>query len=167
MNDTATWSVGPSSVGNRTVSTPSTTKVADVFRMCLFDGVSNLDAIILKTSDSVTFLTFLSILIFGFLLSWNFCIMILSCADSMASILGWCPEYLFIKNFLAAWISSSEASLLTPILLYGSFVFILGKKAASQWENWRRLKEYTMLNGSNNGLWKKIDQFKLSAQGSH
>uniref|UniRef100_A0A0V0GJS7 Putative ovule protein n=1 Tax=Solanum chacoense TaxID=4108 RepID=A0A0V0GJS7_SOLCH len=35
-----------------------------------------------------------------------------------------------IWKFLAAWISSSEASILIPSRLYGSFTLILGKIAA-------------------------------------
>lgn len=132
MSEMATWSVGPSSVGKRTVSTPRTMNAAAVFKMIFMDGASNLLVTALTTRDCVTSLTFFFKFIFGLLLSYKLCIIILSWADSIASTLGLCPAYFFTKKFLAAWISSSDASLLIPSRLYGSFTWILGKTAAER-----------------------------------
>lgn len=126
IREMATWRVGPSSVGKSTVSAPSITKAMEVFTIKFVDGVLNLLVIASITLDWVTSLTFFLILIFGFLLSFNCCMIILSWADSIASMLGLCPLNLWTKKFLAPWISSSDASLLIPSLLYGSFTLILG-----------------------------------------
>ena len=51
MREMATWRVGPSSVGNRTVSTPRTTNVMAVFITKFTAGVSNLLVTALTTRD--------------------------------------------------------------------------------------------------------------------